>query len=95
MHANAGAWPMIVSLGCEKLQPGRLLRTGDDIALKFSNRITWCGLQSEPGFAATVSAIMQAARKRLAILNHRRRVECPASELVVGSSAAGAMRSRE
>src|SRR5947209_13842538 len=26
VHANAGAWPMLVSLGCEKLQPERLFR---------------------------------------------------------------------
>lgn len=91
MHANAAGWPILVSLGCEKLQPERLLRTGvgQSHELKVLESDNIVRLQSEAGFAATVSAIMRAAEKRLAYLNERRRVECPASELVVGLQCGG------
>ncbi|MCU1292107.1 MAG: galactarate dehydratase, partial [Bryobacterales bacterium] len=91
LHANAGAWPLVVSLGCEKLQPDRLFGTNspqtDSLRLLQSDNIV--RLQSETGFAATVSAIMEAAEKRLTHLNERRRQVCPASELVVGVQCGG------
>ncbi len=85
MHANLAARPLIVSLGCEKLQPARLFSNDfpvlqDDSVLR---------LQDQRGFAATVSAIMEAAEKRLAELNGRRRQTRPASELVVGLQCGG------
>lgn len=87
MHANAGAWPLVVSLGCEKLQPERLLRGEDSLKVLSSDNIV--RLQSETGFGATVAAIMGAAEKRLAFLNERQRVACPASDLVVGLQCGG------
>ncbi len=91
MHANAGAWPLVVSLGCEKLQPERLLPSGlaENGAFRVLEPDNVVRLQSEPGFAATVSAIMQAAESRMQYLNKRRRIECPASELVVGVQCGG------
>jgi len=85
LHANLAARPLIVSLGCEKLQPARLFSNDfpvlqDDSVLR---------LQDQQGFAATVSAIMEAAEKRLAELNRRRRQSRPASELVVGLQCGG------
>ena len=85
LHANIGAQPLIVSLGCEKLQPQRLFRSELPI-LEPANIIR---LQDQLGFAETVSAIMEAAEKRLAHLNGRQRQTCPASQLVVGLQCGG------
>lgn len=85
LHANAAAEPLIVSLGCEKLQPARLF--GNELpVLGESNVIR---LQDQRGFAETVSAILEAAEKRLARLDRRRRETCPASDLVVGLQCGG------
>ncbi len=85
LHANAGAWPLVVSLGCEKLQPARMFDARLPV-LESSNVIR---LQSETGFAATVAAIMRAAETRLAFLNERHREQCPAAALVVGLQCGG------
>lgn len=87
-HANAGGVPMIVSLGCEKLQPGRLVRQADS-AFPLIEGVGIVRLQSEAGFAASVAAIMEAAERRLRVLDERRRVPCAASELVVGLQCGG------
>ena len=85
LHANLGGSPLLVGLGCEKLQPVRLLGTqlpilGDDHVIR---------LQDHRGFADVVSVIMESAEKRLAQLDRRRRVACPASDLVVGLQCGG------
>ena len=85
LHANIGAQPLVVSLGCEKLQPARLF-SNDLPILQDSNLIR---LQSEHGFAGTISAILEAAEKRLAVLNRRQRETFPASELIVGLQCGG------
>ncbi len=85
LHANIGAQPLIVSLGCEKLQPARLFASDLPI-LGEANVIR---LQDERGFAETVSAILAAAEKRLVVLDRRRRRTVPASELVVGLQCGG------
>jgi len=85
LHPNIGAQPLIVSLGCEKLQPQRLFRSELPI-LEPANVIR---LQDHLGFAETVSAILEAAERRLAHLNHRQRQTCPASQLVVGLQCGG------
>ncbi len=85
LHTNIGSQPLIVSLGCEKLQPERL----------FANELPILGernvirLQSERGFAETVDAILRAAEKRLGELDQRRRKSCSASGLVVGLQCGG------
>jgi galactarate dehydratase len=84
-HANLAAEPLLVSLGCEKLQPARLFSAGLPI-LAEGNVIR---LQDERGFAAGVSAIMRAAEKRLAELNRRRREPLPAAYLSVGLQCGG------
>lgn len=85
LHANFGADPLVVSLGCEKLQPERLF-AGSLPVLEEGNVIR---LQHEQGFAETVAAILRAAEKRLAESNRRRRRTRPASELVVGLQCGG------
>jgi galactarate dehydratase len=85
LHANAAAEPLIVSLGCEKLQPARLF--GNQLpVLGESNVIR---LQDQRGFAETVAAILEGAEKRLARLDRRRRQTCPAADLVVGLQCGG------
>jgi galactarate dehydratase len=89
LHANAARWPLIVSLGCEKLQPERLFPAESVSQLPVLESDNIVRLQSESGFAATVSAIMDAAEKRLVHLDQRHRVTCAASELVVGLQCGG------
>jgi galactarate dehydratase len=84
-HANFAGQPLVVSLGCEKLQPARLF-SSDLPILESGNVIR---LQDERGFGQMVSAILEAAEKRLALLNRRRRQTCPASDLVVGLQCGG------
>ena len=85
LHPNIGGQPMIVSLGCEKLQPQRLF-ANDLPVLEESGVIR---LQDQGGFEATVGAIMAAAEKRLAVLNRRQRTTCPAADLIVGLQCGG------
>jgi galactarate dehydratase len=85
LHANLGGQPLVVSLGCEKLQPARLF-SNDLPVLQEPNVIT---LQHHGGFGEIVTAVMDAAEKRLAELNRRRRVSCPASDLSVGLQCGG------
>lgn len=94
-HANFGSAPLIVSLGCEKLQPARMLpgtslhasKGGQFPILEADPYVI--RLQDERGFGATVSAILHYAEKRLEELNRRTRVTCPASELNVGMQCGG------
>jgi galactarate dehydratase len=75
----------VVSLGCEKLQPSRLFSSELPV-LEPPNVIR---LQDLRGFAEIVSSILEAAEKRLAELDRRRRQPCPASELAVGLQCGG------
>ena len=86
-HANFAVRPLVVSLGCEKLQPTRLFASILPVLAEESNVIR---LQDEQGFAASVSAIMQAAERRLAELNLRRREAVPAAHLSVCRRFVGA-----
>ncbi|MEO5882284.1 MAG: galactarate dehydratase [Caldimonas sp.] len=95
-NPNFGGEVMVVSLGCEKLQPERLLPPGtfairdergeaDDPALDLVR------LQDDThiGFASMVEAILAAANVHLERLNVRRRETVPASALVVGVQCGG------
>ena len=96
-HANFGGSPLVVSLGCEKLQPMRLL-PGEN--LRPFNNSTFPIFNEDPyvvrlqdadlrGFGDMISAIMRFAEKRLEELNRRQRTTCPASELNVGLQCGG------
>lgn len=85
LHANLAGQPLLVSLGCEKLQPDRLFRS----ELPILQELNVIRLQDERGFAESVATIMRAAEKRLAELNRRKREICPASELCVGLQCGG------
>lgn len=85
LHANMAAQPLVISLGCEKMQP-KLLFSNDFPVLEPGNVIRF---QDYGGFAAIVTQIMEAAEKRLEILNRRRRETCPAADLIVGLQCGG------
>src|SRR5262245_6949654 len=89
-HPNLGGEPLVVSLGCEKLQPERLFSENGRVQLPvLESDPLVIRMQNERGFGETVSAIMRAAEKRLEVLNRRQRTAVPASELVVGLQCGG------
>ena len=88
-HPNIAGRPLIVSLGCEKLQPERLFADQPAGELPIFGEDNLIRLQNERGFAEIVAAIMRAAEKRLIELDRRRRETCPAADLVVGLQCGG------
>ncbi len=95
-NPNFGGEVMVVSLGCEKLQPERLLPPGtfairgdrgeaDDPGLDLVR------LQDDKhvGFASMVESIVASATVHLGRLEARRRETVPASALVVGVQCGG------
>ena len=84
---------MVVSLGCEKLQPQRLLPPGSISihADKTSEELDVVCLQDEVhvGFMSMIDSIMKTAQFHLERLNARKRETVPASELVVGVQCGG------
>ena len=95
LNPNFGGEVMVVSLGCEKLQPERLLPPGtwaikDERATEMPVLDVTC-LQADEhvGFMSMVESIMRQAAVHLERLNKRRRETVPASELVVGVQCGG------
>ena len=80
-HPNFGGELMVVSLGCEKLQPEMITdRTDADHLIV---------LQNYKGFENMVQAILDMADRKLAELNERRREELPLSDLLIGMQCGG------
>jgi galactarate dehydratase len=92
LNPNFGGQAMIVSLGCEKLQPQRLLPRGV-IPIKGSLEadVPVVCLQdaAHVGFESMIESIMAQAEEHLKVLDQRRRETVPASELVVGVQCGG------
>lgn len=91
LNANFGGEIMVVSLGCEKLQPERLLTGTDDVQAISLDDGDIVRLQDERhiGFGAMVESILSVAKRHLERLNQRQRETCPASELIVGMQCGG------
>ncbi|ART51252.1 galactarate dehydratase [Acidovorax carolinensis] len=92
LNPNFGGEVMVVSLGCEKLQPERLLPPGSfPIADERDSGLDVVCLQdaAHVGFMSMLDDIVERARPHLARLNARRRETVPASELVVGVQCGG------
>lgn len=91
LNPNFGGEVMIVSLGCEKLQPERLLTGTPDVQAISLDDNDIVRLQDERhvGFGAMVDEILQVAERHLKKLNQRQRESCPASELVIGTQCGG------
>ena len=92
LNPNFGGEVMVVSLGCEKLQPERLMPPG---AIPINDQrgevLDVVCLQDDAhvGFMSMIDSIMKTAEKHLQRLNLRRRETVPASELVVGVQCGG------
>ncbi|MBP6899337.1 MAG: galactarate dehydratase [Burkholderiaceae bacterium] len=105
LNPNFGGEVMVVSLGCEKLQPDRLLPpdsrprpviavradsdAGAAIAAEAGLDLVCLQDAQHIGFMAMLDAIVERARPHLERLNARRRETVPASELVVGVQCGG------
>src|SRR5438552_14561861 len=101
LNPNFGGEVMVVSLGCEKLQPDRSLPPGT-IPIVDERSVADVGVNAEPdldlvvlqaehhvGFMSMIESIMASALIHLERLNDRRREAVPASELVVGVQCGG------
>lgn len=91
LNPNFGGEVMVIGLGCEKLQPERLLEGTPDVQKIILTDSPIIRLQDEQhvGFEAMIKEIMSVAEKHLQRLNSRQRETCPASELVVGMQCGG------
>jgi galactarate dehydratase len=94
LNPNFGGEVMVVSLGCEKLQPNRLLPPGSipiNDQRNTNEALDVVCLQDDEhvGFMSMVDSIMDSAKVHLERLNARRRETVPASELVVGVQCGG------
>ena len=90
-NPNFGGEVLVVSLGCEKLQPARLLPPGT-IPLAAGEDAPDVVCLQDPrhvGFGSMVDRIVERARVHLGRLDARRREPVPASELVVGVQCGG------
>jgi galactarate dehydratase len=95
LNPNFGGEVMVVSLGCEKLQPDRLLppgsfaiideRHGEEAALD----VVCLQDEEHVGFLSMIDAILATAEVHLERLDARRRQPVPASKLVVGVQCGG------
>ena len=93
LNPNFGGELLVLSLGCEKLQPTRLLKgipIGPSGGAEAGGTDVLC-LQDPQhvGFESMIASIMRAAEVRLTRLNARRRETVAARELVVGVQCGG------
>jgi galactarate dehydratase len=92
LNPNFGGELLVVSLGCEKLQPERMLPPGTiPLRDERDTGLDLVRLQDDVhvGFMSMVDAIVARARPHLERLNARRRQTVPASRLVVGVQCGG------
>ena len=88
LHPSFGGELMVVSLGCEKLQPVRMMKANGLPVLDGESSVAVLQ-DAHEGFGEMVATIMALAEKKLKRLNERRRVACPASDLLVGLQCGG------
>jgi galactarate dehydratase len=101
LNPNFGNEVMVLSLGCEKLQPERLMPPGTfatvdegsvaDVGVNANAPLDVVCLQDDAhvGFMSMIDSIVATAEEHLERLNARRRETVPASELVVGVQCGG------
>ncbi|HEY4355826.1 MAG TPA: galactarate dehydratase [Acidobacteriaceae bacterium] len=89
LNPNLGGAPMVVSLGCEKLQPERMLPESTLPILSSQPYVVRLQDEEHTSFDEMVEAILHMAEQRLEHLNQRRRQTCSAEHLVVGLQCGG------
>jgi len=94
LNPNFGGEVMVVSLGCEKLQPQRLLPPGsipivDDRVQPDALDVVCLQDDVHVGFMSMIDSILKNAEIHLKKLNARQRETMPASELVIGVQCGG------
>lgn len=94
LNPNFGGEVMVVSLGCEKLQPERLMPPGtipiaDQRGEPQALDVVCLQDEGHVGFMSMVDSILRQAEVHLKRLDQRRRETVPASELVVGVQCGG------
>jgi len=94
LNPNFGGEVMVVSLGCEKLQPERLLPPGsfsivDERSEPQPLDVVCLQDDAHVGFMSMIDSVMATADTHLKRLNARQRETVPASELVVGVQCGG------
>ena len=92
LNPNFGGTTMVVSLGCEKLQPERLFPreaqpSGRPPAVAYD--LVTLQEPGNVGFEAMIGSIVTTAERHLQKLDRRRRETCPVSDLVVGMQCGG------
>ncbi|WP_264214294.1 galactarate dehydratase [Leisingera thetidis] len=89
-NPNFAGSTMVVSLGCEKLQPKLLFPEAfGGSAQPGGPSLVTLQDESHIGFEAMVRHIMETAALHLTQLDRRRRETCPASDLVIGLQCGG------
>ncbi len=88
-NPNLGNEVMIVGLGCEKLDPFKLVPPGHVARSDGCSPVLTLQDAGLKGFNDMVAALMDVAEQHLVRLDQRRRQSCPASELVVGLQCGG------
>jgi galactarate dehydratase len=89
LNPNLGGAPMVVSLGCEKLQPSQMLPASSLPILSSVPYVIRLQDEQHRSFGDMITAIMEMAEKRLVQLHARTRVTRPAADLVVGLQCGG------
>ena len=84
-NPNLGGEVLVLGLGCEKLQPAKLVPEGHD---QKDDMVCLQEVQEE-GFGGMVNRLMAMVETRLAKLDQRRRETCPVTDLVVGLQCGG------
>ena len=86
LNPNFGGEVMVLSLGCEKLQPTRLLPEG---SIPVVPTVVTLQDPAHVGFMSMIASVLRQARVHLERLNRRQRETCPAADLVVGVQCGG------
>jgi len=91
LNPNLGGEVMVLGLGCEKLDPRRLVPANFLSGANDQRPEAILEIQDEAfqGFSAMIDGIMAMADKKLHNLNQRQRETCPVSDLVVGMQCGG------
>ncbi len=88
-NPNLGNEVMVIGLGCEKLEPEKLVPPEKGEFVDYKNKILRLQDEKFIGFQSMVDGIMEMAEAKLIRLNKRKRETCPVSDLVIGTQCGG------